>query len=102
MLIHSGELLIEFESESNGIYMIQIQMIPVRDPKHSEDSESENISYSIQSVQITNNGTKYAEITDYVLSKYSKNNIQRKENVPFVTIKRIIIEILLILRKLPL
>jgi len=100
---NSNELYLEFESPANEIYLIQIKLEAVTP---GGDERGEQTSYGIQYVQVTNNDTKYTEITDYVLEKYRKDMHEESESnavlpMPLMTVKNVVMEILLILRKLP-
>ena len=93
--IDSNELLIEFGSENGQIYAIKLKLIPF-------ECDGKLQSYSIQSVEVTNRNTKYSEIVDYVLAKYQSQSEQSLlVNIPMAAIKRIVIEICIILKKLP-
>ena len=98
--INNDQLLIEFESASNQIYKIQIEMNVFQ----CNENDETNIDYHINNVQIVNNNTKYNEIVDYVLTKYKKTN-ETDDGliaVSMISLKKIVMEILCILKKLPL
>eukprot|EP01084_Bolivina_argentea_P008381 15702_1 len=92
--VHQNQLVIEYESISKEIYLIQIQL---------EQLNTQSVCYSIQSVQIMNNNTRFNEISEFIISKYnvSKDNDRVMVHLPFIGVSALVGEIILMLKKLP-
>ena len=109
---NNNQIIIEFESSSKQVYTIQIglQIFQNNDNENKDNDNDHYYQILMENVQIMNNNTKYKEIVDSVMSKYRKPTMSVSDGnddgdmflVPFMNLKKIVMEILCILKRLPL